>query len=698
MKQRQIQTKKRSFFKVAAILVVMAAWVTIPLLIDKAEASGGRPIAVRTATLIAPGGGANPHGAATWQLYPRSVREIEIEIEDVNLAPGISLTVNVDGNIIGQIVLDATRKGKLKLSTEDGQVVPSVIDGSTVDVRNGTTILVAGVFASGAPTPTPSITPTGTPTGTPSPSPSPTGTPNAGDLFAGLTGSTLNGVLPLGFAEFENHSSEVELEIRVRQVNLPIGTSLAVSIDGNLAGSLILQDRGEGRLKLSNENGQTVPAVVAGSGIVVKNGISTVLSGIFGGSVVPSPTPTGTPGPTPSPSPRLGRSFEAHLTGSQVSPPVTTVATGEVKLILDGAEAQATVFGEFHGLSSNQIGARIETTVGTVALIRDLGAIGGRNGEFASATFSISAAQVQQLRAGLFSVVISSVNNPTGEIRGAMTQHSRFADFDGDGRQDFAIFRPTTGEWWSANGDGYSGQALGGANDRVVSGDYDGDGKTDAAVFRNIAGQGVWEIRRSSDAGLTRVYFGFPTDVPVRGDFDGDGRLDIAVFRPSDGVWYIQKSDNTGYSFIPFGLPDDIPMPADMDGDGKDDIVVFRPSTGVWYWIRSSDGRFGAVGWGMSGDIPVRGDFDGDGKADLTVYRPSTGVWYTLRSSDGGFQVSVWGLPTDIPVAGNYDADGKTDVAVFRPSDGNWYVLRSTDGSYQVFNFGMNGDVPLVAQ
>ena len=700
MKTRDMKSKNRQYWKVAAVAMMLAAWVSIPFLTGKVKADGETPTVVRRASLVSPTGSVNPHGEASWQLCQSGNRELEIEVEDINLAAGTSLTANINGNAIGQMVVDVTRKAKLRLRTEDGQTVPAVLDGSTIDVRNGTTVLVNGVFSTGGPTPSPSVTPTGTPTGTPSPSPTPSGTPDPGELFASLTGPTLNGVLPGGYAEFESHSSGVELEIRVRQVNLPIGTSLTVLIDGSSVGSILLGNGGEGRLKLSSENGQVVPAIITGSTIAIRNGSSTVLAGTFASSIgsTPSPTPTGTPGPTPSPSPASGRSFEAHLTGSQVTPPVTTPANGDIKMILNATETQATVFGEFDNLSSAQTGARIETTVGTIVTIRDLGTVGGRNGRFLPVTFNITVAEVQQLRTGLLSAVITSVNNPAGEIRGKLLQHSSDSDFDGDGNQDFAVFRPTTGAWWTANSSGYAVQTLGGVNDRVVSGDFDGDGKTDAAVYKDDAGQGVWEVRRSSDGGLTTTSFGLSTDVPVRGDFDGDGRLDIAVFRPSNGVWYIQKSDNTGYSYVSFGLAEDKPMPADMDGDGKDDIVVFRPSTGVWYWIRSSDSQISAVKWGMAGDIPVRGDFDGDGKADLTVYRPSTGVWYTLRSSDGGFQAMAWGLPTDIPVAGNYDADGKTDIAVFRPSDGNWYILRSTDGTFQVFNFGLSGDVPLIAQ
>jgi len=240
------------------------------------------------------------------------------------------------------------------------------------------------------------------------------------------------------------------------------------------------------------------------------------------------------------------------------------------------------------------------------------------------------------------------------------------ADFDGDGRSDLAVFRPSTGVWWVR---GIASVHFGQNGDIPVAGDYNGDGRTDMAVFRPSTGK--WYIQ-----GLAPIWYGQNGDIPVAGDYNGDGRTDLAVFRPSNGTWYVR-----GIQAMPFGQNGDIPVTGDYNGDGRTDLAVFRPSTGTWY-IRG----VGTKPFGQYGDIPVTGDFNADGISDVTVFRPSTGMWYS-----GGILTLGYGGPGDVPVALDYNGDGRTEIAVWRPSTGTWW---QREGATTVA-WGIPGDRPI---
>jgi hypothetical protein len=98
-------------------------------------------------------------------------------------------------------------------------------------------------------------------------------------------------------------------------------------------------------------------------------------------------------------------------------------------------------------------------------------------------------------------------------------------DYDGDGRTDYAGIddyeNPSaTNLVWrvkfnTGNTPEPSDLAInwGVPGDLAVPGDYDGDGKTDIAVFR--PSNTTWYIRRSSDSGTTTVVFGESDDTPL---------------------------------------------------------------------------------------------------------------------------------------------------------------------------------------
>jgi FG-GAP-like repeat/FG-GAP repeat len=247
--------------------------------------------------------------------------------------------------------------------------------------------------------------------------------------------------------------------------------------------------------------------------------------------------------------------------------------------------------------------------------------------------------------------------------RSKMSKIGVVCDYDGDGKTDFAVWRLREGnvesKWYvllsSTNYD--HNQALvtqwGAATDQLLPGDYDGDGKADLALWR--PSEGNWYVLLSS-TGYDRnqalvMQWGELGDTLVPGDYDGDGKTDFAMWRPSEGNWYLLLSstnyDRSRAQVHQYGAATDVPLAGDYDGDGKTDLAVWRAREGnvegKWYVLLSSTNydhnQALVTQWGAATDFPLAGDYDGDGKTDLAVWRPREGnvegKWYVLLSSTG---------------------------------------------------------------
>ncbi len=104
---------------------------------------------------------------------------------------------------------------------------------------------------------------------------------------------------------------------------------------------------------------------------------------------------------------------------------------------------------------------------------------------------------------------------------------------------------------------------------RAIGADFNGDRKDDIAIFSPA--DGIWAVRN-----LTRVYFGGSGDVPVPLDLKGNGTDAIATFRASDGLWAVRNVTR-----VYFGGAGDIPL-----GNGGSDPAALAFD----YVVRAGDG------------------------------------------------------------------------------------------------------------
>ena len=277
------------------------------------------------------------------------------------------------------------------------------------------------------------------------------------------------------------------------------------------------------------------------------------------------------------------------------------------------------------------------------------------------------------------------------------------ADFNGDGRDEIAVYDPKVGNWyirqvqdgagsllaWNLNW-GYSG-AL------PVPGNYSGSSRADLAVYES--NRGLWHIRSLNSSFVrTGIQWGYSGTVAVPGHYDHDNATDLAVYAPRTGMWHVRSlAKSQQLLTAQWGFASGIPVPGDYNGDGVADLAIFDTNTGDWF-IANPD-RFLSHNtlWGFVGAQVVRGDFNGDGHEDMAVYDAPNGRWY-IRDNEGA--TIAWGVQHGfagtIAVPGDYNNNGRTDLAVFDPVSGRWFI-RALNGPVIAWNvdWGFPGAIPV---
>jgi hypothetical protein len=285
------------------------------------------------------------------------------------------------------------------------------------------------------------------------------------------------------------------------------------------------------------------------------------------------------------------------------------------------------------------------------------------------------------------------------------------ADFNGDGNLDLVVIgRDSINSDWSysvllGNGNGsfqspvFHPQNVNGGGTAVVA-DFNHDGKLDFAM---ADGQSVAVFLGNGDGtfGAPVLYFDGGGSFLVTADFNGDGKLDLAtggpptalLFGNGDGTFQAAvfpanlnafapvftadlnndgKPDLLSYNQVAMGngdgtltllpaLANNIDAAADLNGDGKLDLLVgivelIGHSAGGGVQLGNGDGTFGAViRIGSPGNYLLSGlvvDMNGDGRPDLIV-SPTNGVAVVLNTTPPGFGVSAGALSPTPVIAGN---------------------------------------------
>ena len=320
----------------------------------------------------------------------------------------------------------------------------------------------------------------------------------------------------------------------------------------------------------------------------------------------------------------------------------------------------------------------------------------------------------------------------TGAFNDALSYHTSLtsphsivaADFNNDGKQDFAVAGPPFGSF--PNGAGVEvvlGDGTGGFTRKsfstfglflslseITTADFNSDGKLDLAVTRPAEGR-VYLLLNDGTGGFPanetsapHIFAGFGASTVKAGDFNNDTKADLIVTTPNTNNFSVLIGDGSGaFTVIPGGplqgfsnVFDDLDI-GDFNGDGKSDIAVVTSGAKMINVLKGDGtGHFSNYATALTPEISVSvvvKDFNGDGKPDIaatsSVDQGFITSWVTVLINDGaqGFNPGT-NYPTDgggMIAVGDFNSDNHPDLAM---TSGSTFIGANLDGIAVLTNKG----------
>src|SRR5271165_331404 len=294
-----------------------------------------------------------------------------------------------------------------------------------------------------------------------------------------------------------------------------------------------------------------------------------------------------------------------------------------------------------------------------------------------------------------------------------------FADFNGDGKLDFAGLSDGQVQVFLASDSGFAAPVSLLTSDtnynacNAIPGDLTGDGKPEILAVNCELDTVTVFVNNGDGSFQTGVYYdnvgdqyNYPYGAAIA-DINGDGKADVVLSNDDTGSISVLLGNGDGTltmqpnAFDVGGYPWNAPLVADFNGDGMPDIVQSDDWFSFVYLQGYGDGTFHAAPtYFLPNSFSTEqyttgvatGDFNGDGIPDVVAanYSNSTaaGIVVYLSNGDGTVAPGVnYGTSASLEwvVVGDFNGDGKLDVAASDWVNGVVQIfLGNGDGTFTV--------------